>query len=400
MTTTGQLGIGGAVDPAFARVAEAFEENFATRADVGAAICVYREGEPIVDLWGGSASGAEPWTRDTIVCAWSTAKPIVALATALLVERGQLSLDQTLTSLWPEFGQNGKASATVRMVLTHTVGLPWFPNHVEVVSLDDPASFQRLAAILSALERAPAVWVPGSRFGYHSWTYGWLLGEVVRRVAGRQVSQFIREELCAPLGISDVWMGVPPEEHGRVARLAADEALDDDKTASDMASDTPLGRTFLMGPRRRLGQVVRETINDPAFLVAEAPASGIVTNARSLARLFAALAGGGALRGTRIVGSDVLGTFTRETHAGPDSIWPMSWRIGLGIGRSIVGGYTYGPSRGAFGHGGLGGSIVFADPDHDLSFAYVTNRVADGLGTDPRATALIDSVYASLPGRD
>jgi CubicO group peptidase (beta-lactamase class C family) len=391
--------IHGIVERDLAGVRTTFEENFALRRDLGAAVCVYRQGKPVVDLWGGLARDGEPWAEHTVVCAWSTAKPIVALAIARLVEHRRISLDQPVASVWPEFGQHGKASATLRMVLTHTVGLPWFPDHVETVSLDEPDLFQDYPRIIKALGAAPPVWVPGTRFGYHSWTYGWLLGEIVRRVSGRPISVFIRDELCSPIGVTDIWFGVPRPELGRVAHLVADEALDGDKTASDMAPDTPLGRTFLMGPKRRLGRAIRETINDSAFLTAEVPGSGLVTNARSLARLFAALAGGGALDGARIIDSDTLAEFTHEARAGRDSIWPMSWRIGLGIGRTIDGGFYYGPSPSAFGHGGLGGCIVFADPERDLSFAYVTNRVADGLGTDPRARALIDSVYASLPGR-
>jgi len=206
--------IEGSVAPGFERVADAFVGNFANHGDVGAAVCVYRDAKPVVDLWAGTADPktGRPWEHDTLQLVYSATKGVVATAAHILAERGDLDLDAPVASYWPEFADAGKADVPVRWLLTHQVGLPVLDKPV---SLADALAWHPVTAALAA--QAP-IWAPGTAHGYHMQTFGWLVGEVIRRVTGRSPGQFAADEIAAPLGL-DFFIGLPDSEHSRVSKL-------------------------------------------------------------------------------------------------------------------------------------------------------------------------------------
>lgn len=383
--------IEGECEARFGRVREAFARNFAEAGEAGASVAVALDGELAVDLWAGRAGrgGARPWRRDTVVCVYSTTKGIVALAAHMLVERGLLDLDAPVAAVWPEFARAGKERLPLRLLLTHEAGLP-------VIDADLPAGAELdWTAMTDALARQAPAWPPGKRQGYHTATFGWLVGEVVRRASGRTVGTFIREEIAGPLGV-DFLLGFGPEEDGRVADLlrargaapAASSAL-----AQAMADPRSLtARSFNVAPRGP-----DKGPNSRAFRASEQPSANGHTNARALAAIYGALAAGGVWRGRRLARADTVRRMAEERTLGEDAILRMPVRRSAGFMLPVPGtGDARGPN--AFGHAGMGGSLGFADPDAGIGFGYAMNQLwASTLdGDDPRADRLVRAVYASL----
>ena len=383
--------IEGECEARFGRVREAFARNFAEAGEAGASVAVALDGELAVDLWAGRAGrgGARPWRRDTVVCVYSTTKGIVALAAHMLVERGLLDLDAPVAAVWPEFARAGKERLPLRLLLTHEAGLP-------VIDADLPAGAELdWTAMTDALARQAPAWPPGERQGYHTATFGWLVGEVVRRASGRTVGTFIREEIAGPLGV-DFLLGFGPEEDGRVADLlrargaapAASSAL-----ARAMADPQSLtARSFNVAPRGP-----DKGPNSRAFRASEQPSANGHTNARALAAIYGALAAGGVWRGRRLARADTVRRMAEERTLGEDAILRMPVRRSAGFMLPVPGtGDARGPN--AFGHAGMGGSLGFADPDAGIGFGYAMNQLwASTLdGDDPRADRLVRAVYASL----
>lgn len=383
--------IEGECDARFGRVREAFARNFAEAGEAGASVAVALDGELAVDLWAGRADreGARPWRRDTVVCVYSTTKGMVALAAHLLAERGLLDLEAPVAAVWPEFARAGKERLPVRQLLTHEAGLP-------VIDADLPAGAELdWATMTDALARQAPVWPPGERQGYHTATFGWLVGEVVRRASGRTVGTFIREEIAGPLGV-DFLLGFGPEEDGRVADLlrargatpAASSALA--KAMADPHSLT--ARSFNLAPGGP-----GKGPNSRAFRTSEQPSANGHTNARALAAIYGALAAGGVWRGHRLARADTVRRMAEARTLGEDAILRMPVRRSLGFMLPVQGtGDARGPN--AFGHAGMGGSLGFADPDAGIGFGYAMNQLwASTLdGDDPRADRLARAVYASL----
>lgn len=383
--------IEGECEARFGRVREAFARNFAEAGEAGASVAVALDGELAVDLWAGRAGrgGARPWRRDTVVCVYSTTKGIVALAAHMLVERGLLDLDAPVAAVWPEFARAGKERLPLRLLLTHEAGLP-------VIDADLPAGAELdWTTMTDALARQAPAWPPGERQGYHTATFGWLVGEVVRRASGRTVGAFIREEIAEPLGV-DFLLGFGPEEDGRVADLlrargaapAASSAL-----AQAMADPQSLtARSFNVAPRGP-----DKGPNSRAFRASEQPSANGHTNARALAAIYGALAAGGVWRGRRLARADTVRRMAEERTLGEDAILRMPVRRSAGFMLPVPGtGDARGPN--AFGHAGMGGSLGFADPDAGIGFGYAMNQLwASTLdGDDPRADRLVRAVYASL----
>jgi CubicO group peptidase (beta-lactamase class C family) len=383
----------GTVAPGFEPVRDVFEDNFRTRDDVGAAVSAYVDGEKVVDLWGGEARPGRPWQEDTLALSFSVGKGIVAFVAQLLAERGQLDVDAAVAEYWPEFAQNGKEAVTVRQVLTHTAGVPSWPEYWNTVSLDRPASYLDLGAIAAALAAAPLTWEPGTRFGYHSTTYGWLMGEIVRRITGKTLGAFFHEEVAVPLGL-DMYVGVPESELDRIALLVPDPTSDSDEVYEMINYRSSIGQVAFIGPEKRFGAAIRDTYNSPEMWRAENPAANPVGDARSLARFYALLANGGELDGVRLVSRESIDRHTTVVVDDQDSLWGTHFRVGLGYMRSC-GWYQMGPND-AFGHAGLGGAVGWADPDRNVSFGYVMNRLVLALETDARVVALYDALYRCL----
>ena len=386
--------IHGTCDPRFARVREAFEREFAAGNELGAAVAATLEGELVVDLWAGhrDAERTRPFERDTLVNVYSTTKGLTAIALHRLVDEGRVDLDAPVARYWPEFAQAGKATLPVRYLLSHEAGLAAVKKPLALEALFD------WEAMTSALAEQEPWWEPGKRHGYHALTYGWLVGEVIRRVRGRSVGRVVREEIAGPLG-AEFEIGFGPELDARVAPmlLGPVHADSDGRPAFDLAAavradpDGMLAKVFANPP---LLDLVR--VNSRGWRAAEIPAANGHTNAHSLARIYAALANGGAASGVRILSREAIERARTEQVQGPDAVLPAPTRLGLGFFLSSEF-EPLGPNPGAFGHSGAGGSLGVADPEHRLSFGYVMNWMHQGLWlADPRPRRLLAEAYACL----
>jgi CubicO group peptidase (beta-lactamase class C family) len=380
--------IGGEVASGFERVRDAFERNFTDHGDVGAACSVYLDGEPVVDLWGGLADRdeARPWEHDTLALVFSSTKGVTAVCVHRLVERGEIDLDAPVAFYWPEFAARGKGDIPVRWILTHQAGLAAVEGDL---TLEEVYAWQPVCAAIAAQEPN---WTPGTTHGYHARSYGWILGELVRRVTGESLGRFFAREIAAPLDL-DFHIGLPAEREKRVARLyPAPEPVDPQALALReqlMGPDTLLGRV-LEGPSQLFSY--GDMWNTRALREAEMPSSNGIGGARDLARMYAALVGG--VDGVRLLAPKTVEDVTRIQVEGPDAVIQMPTRFGLGFMLPPTLGLACPPH--SFGHPGAGGSLGFADPQRHLGFGYVMNQMQLGLTGDARATSLVEAVYTSL----
>ncbi|WP_037578999.1 EstA family serine hydrolase [Phaeacidiphilus oryzae] len=379
----------GRCDERFAAVRAAFEENFRSRGELGAAVAVRLGGELVVDLWGGWADPGRTrrWERDTVVNVWSTTKGATALCAHLLADRGLLDLDAPVAAYWPEFAAAGKSGVLVRHLLSHRAGLAGLR---EPHSLADLYDWELTTARLAATE---PWWEPGTRSGYHALTYGFLVGEVIRRISGRLPSAFLAEEIAGPLGI-DFTIGLPEKAADRAAllvRAPAEAAVG----APLPAEPSPLFLAALANPL-----VGPDEANSAEWRAAELPAANGHATARAIAELYGIVAGRGAYDAEHRVLSPASAERIREGQgACRDLVLESGFRyeteIGLGLwlsGRTA----SYGPNPRAVGHDGAGGSCGLADPEADLSLGYAMNVMGYQIADDPRKMALIEAVYDSL----
>ncbi|MEV5592888.1 serine hydrolase domain-containing protein [Streptomyces sp. NPDC052496] len=386
--------IDGEVAAGFEPVREAFAANFADHRDIGAAVCVYRDGRPVVDLWGGIADpdSGRPWTRDTLQLVYSATKGATAAAAHLLVQRGQLDLDAPVASYWPEFAANGKANIPVRWLLSHQAGL---------VALDQPVPLADALAwhpMADALAAQRPLWNPGTAHGYHGRTFGWLVGEVIRRVSGRTPGRFFADDIAVPLGL-DFFIGLPADERDRVSHMVYRQPETDFTTAPpesipeelrEMVAawrdpNSPSNRAFAITDPPEMD------FNSPEAQAAEIPSSNGIGTARSLARMYAALIG--EVNGVRLLTPETLASATTEQANGKDRVMVMPSRFSSGYMLPTEATPMTGPN--AFGHTGRGGSLAFADPKHGIAFGYVMNHIISG-SDDVRAASLVDAVRRSL----
>lgn len=379
----GEVAIGGTCDARFARVREAFLENFTKHGERGGAVTIALAGETVVDLWGGWADVARtrPWQRDTIVNVFSVGKALNAIAVLRLAERGRLKLDEPIARLWPEFAANGKDEIRVRVLLCHQAGLPAFRD-----PLPDGAMFD-WALITNALANEWPWWVPGTAHGYHVNTYGFLTGEVVRRVSGKTIGTFLRDEVFAPLH-ADFHIGLPSSEHMRCSDFLWPGSSPGPAITND---DELMRRNAYWNPNGFSGG---SYVNTARWREAEIPSTNGHANARSIARIYAALADGGAIDGVSVLSRDMLSEATRAHATGIDRVTQRPIHFGLGFQLTIPE-RPLGPNPNAFGHFGAGGSLGFCDPDTSLAFGYVTNDMGPRW-QNPRNGGLIEAVYACL----
>jgi CubicO group peptidase (beta-lactamase class C family) len=379
--------ISGSCDARFERVREVFADSFASGLETGSSVAVTVDGTPVVDLWGGSAdeAGARPWQRDTIVNLYSTTKGLAALCAHLLVDRGQLDLDAPVAQYWPEFAANGKQSIRVRHLLCHQAGLAGF--HAPF-AMDDYYDWQKTTRTLAA---ETPWWEPGTAHGYHALTFGHLVGEVVRRISGQSLGAFFRDEVAKPLG-ADLHIGLAASEDARVADMIPPSADALAQAASAAASGPNLA---LVGSVLGNPAVNPHDTRKRAWRGAEIPAANGHGNARSIARVYAALACGGNLDGVALLRAETIANASRVETSGVDRVlqFPIHWGLGYIVNADKA---LYGPNPHSFGHTGYGGSFGFADPDARVSVGYAMNRMAATLAGEPRGTALLEAVYASL----
>jgi CubicO group peptidase (beta-lactamase class C family) len=393
--------IHGEVGPGFDKVRDAFEANFTQHGDVGAAFALYKDGEKVVDIWGGVAdedTGA-PWNEDTLQLVFSTTKGATAICANLLAQRGELDFDAPVAQYWPEFKANGKENIPVRWLLSHRSGLP---------VLDTPLTPEEIFAwepMVAALAAKKPEWEPGTKHGYHAVTYGYLVGEVVKRISGKSLGTFFRENVAEPLGL-DFWIGLPESEESRVSKLISFQlgATDEQKSAfadfdiSGLPEEVqPIVRAF-MDPNSLSNRALTGVSHPPmnfnsrAMHAAEVPAANGITTARSLAKMYAAQVG--EVDGVRILNDATVNNALIEQSDGPDEVLMIPTRFGLGFFLNSSYQPMFGPR--SFGHSGAGGSLGLADPDANIGFGYVMNKMQQNLAGDPRTIGLIDAVYTAL----
>lgn len=381
----------GECDRRFEPVRKAFAENLERRGEVGAAVAVTVDGRPVVDLWGGQAdqSKTRPWKRDTIVNVWSTTKGLTAICAHRLAGEGRLDFEAPVAQYWPEFAQGGKGKIPVKFLLSHRAGLAAIR-----APLANDALFN-WEIVTRELARQEPWWEPGARHGYHAITFGWLVGEVVRRITGKSLGTYFRDEIARPLGL-DAHIGFDASLDPRVAEMipAPPPAPGQANPMAELTKDPEsVSGKALMNPPNTLAPT---TTNSRAWRAAEIPGANGHSDARSLARVYGALARGGEVDGVRVMSAAEIVKCYTEQSKGPDAVLQMPTRFSLGFALSMPGA-ELGPNPRSFGHPGAGGSLGFADPDTKIGFGYVMNQMGSNVTLiDPRATALIDAVYASL----
>ncbi len=374
-------------------VVDTFVRNFVERSEVGASLCVVHDGTTVIDVWGGAADvdGGRPWEVDTVSVVHSCTKGATALCLHVLAARGLVDVEAPVADYWPEFARNGKERATVRMMLDHSVGVPVLRDQVK------PGELYDWDRMIGRLEAEAPFWEPGTRNGYHMINFGWTVGEIVRRVSGRSLGAFFRDEIATPLGI-DFWIGLPEEIEPRVAPMIP----------YVRSKGEPLSRFVLdvvsepgSVPALALANLMSMGMNSRSAHAAEIGGGGGITNARGLAGMYRPLAAGGG----GLVDAETLRRMrTVSVATNDDATLRIATRFGLGFmvsmdNRAKVEKDSVLLGEHAFGHVGAGGSIGFADPAHTLSFGYSMNRMGPGLLLNERGQSLADAAYAVLKPR-
>jgi len=373
--------IAGSCDPRFTRVLDAFIANFAAGEEIGAAVAVTQNGKPVVDLWGGftDESRTTPWQRDTIVAMMSVSKAIAGMCTHVLVDQGKLDLDAPIARVWPEFAAAGKRDLPLKYVLDHRAGLPYLAQRLPHGTAYDGRA---MAAALAA--QAPMI-APGTDPQYHVLTQGYLLGEIVRRAAGESLGSFFRHQFGDPLGL-DYWIGLPKEKFADCARFT-------------MAPEVSLAKAFKTpdAPEGRFWAELAadEDLNSAEWRSAEIPSANGHGHARAIARLFGALACGGAIDDVRVMSERAIARMTTEQHYLKEILVGRHYHQASGVILNSPPWSYMGPSPRAYGHQGAGGAHGFADPDAAIGWSYAMNKFhQDGGG--PLRKRLIDATYARL----
>ena len=377
----GPTEIHGYCDNKFASVKEAFSNNFDQGLEVGASFAATIDGKFIVDIWGGYADEAQtkPWERDTIICVFSTTKVMTSICALILIDRGLLDPDAPVAKYWPEFAQVGKENVLVRHILSHTAGLP---------ALDLPVPMETLYdwnQVVSLLAAEKPWWEPGKDWGYHAFTFGYLVGEVVRRLTGKTLGTFFRDEVAIPLK-ADFYIGLPEEHESRVAEMIPPPELKP-------------GDVGYMPPGSQLYRAMNFPIfsaldsRNRAFHAAEIPGGNGTGNARSVARVVSTVSCGGELEGVRLFGMPIIEKALEEQYYGTSRSWPLPIRFGLGFGLTSQE-MPIGPNSRVLYWGGYGGSVVVMDLDARLAFSYVMNKM--GSNPNPRILSIVGALYGAL----
>jgi CubicO group peptidase (beta-lactamase class C family) len=401
------VSIGGHVEPGFAAVRDAFRQNFETGHETGAAFCLHVDGRTVVDLYGGSfdheapdSGGGRPYDQDTLQLVFSSTKGATAACANLLEQRGELDVASPVSRYWPEFAQFGKEEIPVLFLLTHQAGLPAVDARLS------PAEVQAWDPVIAALEAQSPFWEPGTAHGYHALTYGWLVGELVRRITGRTVGTYFAEEIAEPLGL-EFWIGLPAEQEPRVSPIIGSVVPGGGGAGGGGAggggagAGTSFSSTLLARALNAAGAFSEPGwANRRAWHAAEVPAANGITNAVSLSRLYAGLIGtveGGPAE--PILTKDQVER-ARTVHTfGADRVFAsvgftMKQHIGQGFWVSSP--FSAFGATGSFGHSGAGGSYGFADPENGLAVGYVMNRMSTGMTVDPRSRPLIRACYEAV----
>jgi CubicO group peptidase (beta-lactamase class C family) len=385
--------VDGLVEPGFESVRDAFVRNFAEHDEVGAGFCLHVEGRKVVDIFGGTtdATGGHPYDEDTLQLVFSTTKGATASCVNLLLQRGLIDVDEPVATYWPEFAQSGKESIPVRWLVSHKAGL---------ATVDKRLAIEEVLAwepIIEALEVQEPLWQPGTAHGYHAVTFGWLLGELIRKVDGRGLGQFFAEEIAAPLGL-EFWIGLPESEEHRVAPVIGSLVPDGSEIPPELKEmfeqfvgpDSLLTRALTLN-----GAFDIPSWNSRAVHAAEIGAANGITNARSLSRMYAGLSGqlSDAQAAPLLTPAQIDAARQRQTE-GNDQVLFVETSFGLGY--MVSSAFSPFGGSGSFGHPGAGGSVGFADPDNHIAVGYVMNRMMQNLSGDPRTRGLIKASYDAV----
>lgn len=390
------MNIDGWTADGFEGVRDAFEKNFADDREVGAAFSAYHRGQKVADLWGGVAdeeTGAA-WEEDTLALVFSTTKGWTATAANQLSEQGKLDIGSPVAQYWPEFAAAGKQDITVEQVMSHQAGLEWVTG--TDLTLDEVLRWDPIIEALAA--QAPR-YEPGTSHGYHALTFGWLVGELVRRVSGMSVGEYVKTHFAEPLGL-DLWVGLPEEHESRVSKLIG--APDPSSMLNDDPND-PI--TKMLAPFVAPDGVLTKALgaglsafgdpdiwNSRQLHAGEVPAANGICDARSLARLYGACVG--EVDGIRLLSPERVADATTQRTSGPDTVL-LNADIQFGLGFMVpTPMLNLGP--GGFGHFGAGGAVGWADAETEFGFGYVMNKMGQELTGDPRSADLVNACYEAV----
>jgi len=370
------------------RIAPLFDDNFARFGEFGAAVSIWQNGKSILELHGGfrDAKRETAWTADTIVLFWSATKGLGSACLLHVLQQRAIELSRRVAEFWPEFAQAGKRETTLAQLLSHQAGLCALDAAVDV--LDYPA-------VIAALERQAPLWPPGTAHGYHARTFGFLLDELVRRLAGITLSQYWRTTFANVLDL-DIWIGLPDSEHGRMATIYPAKAGGVASPAEfyrDLATPGTIARKTFTSPR---GLHSVTAMNSKENRALPFVSFGGIGSATSLAKFYAMLANGGELDGYRFFTAETIATMTTTLASGRDRVFqiPTAFSAGFMKDPPDTARRLFGPSPFAFGHPGAGGSHAFADPEHGISFAYVMNQMEQSLLPNEKSLRLVDAIYS------
>lgn len=366
-----------------------FEENFARFGELGAAVSVWQHGRSVLNLYGGfrDARREIPWTADTLVLFWSATKGLGSACVLHALERRGIGLEAPVAELWPEFAQAGKERITLAQLLSHQAGLAAFDERADVLDY---------AAVIHALEHQKPLWPPGTGHGYHARTFGFLLDELVRRIAGKTLADYWREHFAGPLAL-DIWIGLPAAKHSRVATIYAAKAgrpPSPEQFYRDLATPGTFVRKTFTSPA---GLHAVSGMNAPAIRSTSLVSFGGIGSAASLAKFYGMLANGGELEGRRSFHEATIARMETTLSSGVDQVFQIPTAFSAGFMKDTADAERrlFGPSAFAFGHPGAGGSHAFADPENGISFAYVMNQMEQSLLPNEKSLRLVDALYSA-----
>ena len=369
------------------RLEPLFGDNFEQFDELGAAVSVWQEGEPIVDLYGGfrDARREKPWMPDTLVLVWSATKGIGSACLLHVLQEHQIDIHRRVAEFWPEFGQANKQNITLAQLLSHQAGLCALDRRVDVLDY---------GAVIHALEAQQPLWSPGTAHGYHARTFGFLVDELVRRIAGKMLSDYWQENFARPLSL-DFWIGLPEKENPRVATMYAAKAgksPEPKQFYADLITPGTLARKTFISP---CGLHAITEMNNVSVRAQPIVSFGGIGSASSLAKFYAMLANGGKSDGQTFFSGTTIKWMTTTLADGIDLVFqiPTAFSAGLMKDPQNAARRMFGPSQKSFGHPGAGGSHAFADPENKIAFAYVMNQMEQSLLPNEKSLRLVDAIY-------
>ena len=373
--------IHGECDPQFSKVRETFEKLYQEDREIGSCFAVYKDGNPLVDLWGGfqDKDKTKPWQKDNLVTVYSTTKGVAAFCIALAMEKGLLKYEEKVSTYWPEFASNGKENITVGMLMSHQAGI----CSPETRNVDDYYNQNLMSKKLAGMT---PIWEPGTASGYHSMTFGWLTSELILRVTGKSLGTFFREEV-GDLHEIDFFIGLPESEDYRVAELVPFEIVRNENSEQQKIELTDAQKS----QRNSAGTL--DIQNTKAWRQAEIPSANGQGNAAGLAKLYSLIVPED--NSLKLLKDDTVNQMTTMQIEGRDLVLAVQvrWGVGFILNKHKI---IYGPIEGAFGHSGYGGSCAFGDPENKIGVSYVMNRMLDNFNADGRSIELINATYDCL----